>query len=170
MRLSLVPAFFLLLPLAEIAGFILVGQKIGLWPTLLLILATTVLGGVLLRAQGFSMLARLNRATTQGQAPGKELVHGAMIVLAGILLLLPGFITDTIGILMFIPAVREKLWQMFKSRITVVSASRFGGGFQTRSKPGTEGPFRQMDASVIELDEDEYTHTKTDRPDQNPKR
>lgn len=150
MRLPLFPLLVLLLPFAEIAGFILVGNAIGLWATLGLILLTSVLGGVLLRVQGFGLLNKIAAESQSGRDPGRQLVHGAMIVVAALLLLLPGFITDTIGILLFIPFVRDLAWKFLSRRMIIVgSASRFGGGFQTKRQAPKAGP-------VVDLDEEDF--------------
>ena len=81
----------LLLPIAEIAGFILVGRWLGLLPTLLLIVLLTMAGAALLRIQGLGALRRLGQ--NDGAEAGRQIVHGALIVVAGILLIIPGFIT-----------------------------------------------------------------------------
>lgn len=150
MPFSLVPLVLLALPIAEIAVFILVGQYIGLWPTLGLILLTAITGSILLRVQGFGLLARIREETRQGRVPGRELVHGVMIFFAGILLLTPGFITDTLGVLLFIPAVREVAWRFLRDRIVVVTP--FG---RTASPPPGSG--RSADGKpVIDLDSDDF--------------
>lgn len=150
MPFSLVPLVLLGLPIAEIAVFIVVGRHIGLLATLGLILLTAVIGSVLLRIQGFGLLARIRSETRAGRVPGRELVHGVMIMIAGILLVIPGFITDTLGILLFIPAVREAGWRLLKDRIVVVTP--FGrapaaGPPETRTSDGTP---------VIELGSDDF--------------
>ncbi len=71
----LIPLFILLLPLAEIACFILVGRRIGLFPTLSLVVFSAIVGIVLMRVQGFGVLMRLRQAGQDGRAPGKEMLH-----------------------------------------------------------------------------------------------
>jgi len=151
MRLSLFPLFLLLLPFAEIAGFILVGQAIGLWPTLGLVITTSVLGAVLLRVQGTDMLRQMASESQSGRTPGRQLVHAAMIVIAAFLLILPGFLTDIIGVLFFIPFVRDFIWKHMSSRIVVMgSSARFSTGpMPGRGKPPTRGP-------VVDLDGDDF--------------
>lgn len=154
MAFSLVPFLLLALPIAEIAVFILVGQYIGLLPTLAMIFVTAVLGSLLLRVQGFGLLQRIRTETERGAVPGRELVHGVMILLAGVLLLTPGFITDTLGFLLFIPAVRDAGWKLLRERIVVMTSSRFGGGVgdRPRSEPGE--PVIDLDAEEFERDPD----------------
>jgi UPF0716 protein FxsA len=96
-------------PLLEIAVFIEVGGAIGLWPTLALIVLTAVLGTWQLRAQGLATLARARRLLERGEMPARELFDGLCLLVAGALLLTPGFITDSIGALLFLPALRQAL-------------------------------------------------------------
>lgn len=143
----LIPLFILLLPLAEIAGFILVGQRIGLFPTLSLILLSAVAGIVLMRVQGFGVLTRLRQSGQEGRAPGKELLDAAMILIAGILLLIPGFLTDIIGLALFLPPVRGFLWNRLMRNVVVVDI----GGMQSARRPGSNDGQR-----TIDLDEDDF--------------
>lgn len=143
MRLSLIPLLLLVMPLAEIAAFIFVGSRIGVLATLALIVLTAIAGTILLRVQGFGVLQRIRQTVDRGGVPGRDLVHGVMILIAGILLLVPGFVTDTIGFLLFIPAVRDFGWRFVKDRIVVVSNIRTGGGFRSRD-------------GVVDLDEEDY--------------
>jgi len=145
MRLPLV--LFLIAPLVEIASFILVGQAIGVLPTLALVLLSAVAGVVLLRFQGAGILRRLQSEAQRGLDPGRELVHGALLVVAAFLLIVPGFFGDVIGILLFLPFVRNIAWRMIKPRIVMTSAFASSGGF--RSEP----PPRE---NVVDLDEDEF--------------
>ena len=87
----LIPIALIALPLLEIATFVAVGSQIGVLATVGLVILTTVLGGALLRIQGFGVLGRIREEVEAGRTPGRELAHGVMIVLAGVLLLLPGF-------------------------------------------------------------------------------
>lgn len=151
MAFSIVPFLLLVLPVAEIAVFIVVGQYIGLLPTLAMILFTAVLGSFLLRVQGFGLLQRIRQETEQGRVPGRELVHGVMILVAGILLIVPGFITDALGFLLFIPAVRDIGWRLLRDRIVVMSTAGFAGqGRQNR-------PSREE--HVIDLDSKDFERT-----------
>ena len=124
MRLSFLPFLFLVVPVSEIAVFVLIGSQIGVLATIALVILTAIAGSTLLRLQGFGALARVRAALAEGRMPGKELVHGVMILLAGFLLLTPGFITDTLGLLLFIPAVREAAFAFLRKRIEVVDLMR----------------------------------------------
>ena len=164
MRFPSLFLIFLTVPLLEIAAFVVVGSRIGVLATLAMVLVTAVVGSVLLRVQGFGMLRRIQAETDAGRVPGRELVHGAMILLAGFLLLLPGFVTDAIGFLLFVPAFRDWMWRVLARRVLVkvdLSAMRTGGAYG--------GTFRR-DSRNIDLDEEDFTRTRdgakdgTDQP------
>jgi UPF0716 protein FxsA len=144
---------FLIVPLLEIAAFVLVGSRIGVLATLGMVLFTAVVGSVLLRVQGFGLLRRIQAETDAGRVPGRELVHGAMILLAGFLLLLPGFVTDAVGFLLFVPAFRDWMWRALARRVLVkvdISGLRAGEG----------GMRYRHDSRTIDLDEDEFSRTR----------
>lgn len=149
MRMPL--AILLLLPLAEIAAFVVVGRSIGVLATLGLTVLSGVVGLVMLRVQGAGVLRRLQTESVKGTDPAREIVHGAMIVVAAILLIIPGFITDIVGILLFLPFVRDLAWSLVRPNITVMRESRFS--YRARSDDGA--PTR---ATVIDLDSDDYRH------------
>lgn len=147
MRFSLLPVIVLLMPILEIAGFIVVGKAIGLWPTLALIILTSMLGLIVLRNGGLGMVRNLQNAGRTGEQPAEALVNGGMRVIAGILLFVPGFITDIIGLLLLVPAVRSFFWKIFRPNIIVAD---FGStGF--RSNP--RGP---ASSKVVDLDEEDF--------------
>ena len=123
MRFSIVPFLLLAIPLGEIAMFVVVGSQIGVLPTLALVLITAVTGSILLRIQGFGVVRRIQETMNEGGVPGRDLVHGMMIMVAGVLLLTPGFITDTLGFLLFIPAIRDIGWKFLRSRIVVMGGA-----------------------------------------------
>lgn len=96
-------------PLLEIAVFIRVGESIGLWPTLALVIATAVAGTWMLRAQGLAALRTAQASLDRGEFPVAQVFDGICLLLAGALLLTPGFVTDAVGLLLFVPAVRAYL-------------------------------------------------------------
>ena len=97
---------FIAVPLIEIGLFIKVGGVIGLWPTLLIILLTALAGTWLVRSQGAQTIQNLQGSFQNMKNPTEPLVHGAMILLAGALLLTPGFFTDALGFLLLFPPFR----------------------------------------------------------------
>ena len=147
MPFTLLPFILLIIPLLEIGVFIAVGWQIGVLPTLGMVVLTAIIGSVLLRVQGFGLLNRMRSEIDQGRMPGRDLVHGVMILVAGILLLTPGFVTDTLGFLLFVPALRDLVWHFARSRIQVVSA--------TSSAHYETG--RQRGPRTIDLSEEDYS-------------
>lgn len=161
MALPAIPLLLITVPLIEIALFVVVGSQIGVLPTIGLTIATALLGAMLLRVQGFGVLARIRDKMERGGAPGEDLVHGLMIMLAGVLLLMPGFFTDTIGLLLFLPPVRDLGWRLVRGRIVVHAAGARGG---TWHHP------RQSGGRTIDLDADDYRHEDGPADDTQPPR
>ncbi len=128
--------------LAEIAGFIIVGKALGVLATLALVLLGAVAGAALLRRKGLATLERGRAAIRAGQAPARPLFDGALQAVAALLIILPGFITDLMGLALFVPAVRNAIWRRLGRGIEIRSA-RFGAH---RSPPG----------AVVELDAGDY--------------
>ena len=100
---------FLVVPLLEIAVFILIGDRIGLWPTIALVVVTAVAGAALLRSQGLATVKQARACFERGEAPVQQVFDGVCLLFAGALLLTPGFLTDSIGLLLFAPPVRGSL-------------------------------------------------------------
>jgi UPF0716 protein FxsA len=110
-------AAFIGVPLLEIALFIEVGGWLGLGPTLALVVLTAVLGAWMMRRQGFAVLMRAQRQLADGVLPVVEVFEGLCLVIAGALLLTPGFFTDALGALLLVPAVRRALYRQVRRRI-----------------------------------------------------
>lgn len=117
-------AAFILVPLIEIAVFIQVGGWIGLWPTLALIVLTAVLGTWQLRAQGVATLGRARSQMERGVMPARELFDGLCLLMAGALLLTPGFVTDALGGLLFVPPLRDSLRRMIGRHLQAAAETR----------------------------------------------
>lgn len=137
-------------PLIEIALFIQVGGVIGLWPTILLVLATAVLGAGMLRRQGLATMARIRDQLQRGEDPSPQLAHGALLLFSGALLLTPGFFTDAVGFTLLSPAARSALIRWAGPRIArrVVSVSVGPGARPQRSgpdEPPIEADYREID-------------------------
>ena len=110
---------FIIVPIIEIGLFIKVGDFIGLWPTLLIVIFTAIVGTSLVRSQGIKVLAKLQKTFFTMQNPTEPLAHGAMILFAGALLLTPGFFTDALGILLLFPFFRTFLVRKIMLRFSV---------------------------------------------------
>src|SRR6476661_6101387 len=97
---------FILVPIAEIYVIIQVGQAIGVWWTIALLIADSVLGSVLMRSQGRAAWRRFNLTATEGRVPAREVLDGVLVIFGGALLLTPGFISDILGLLLLLPPTR----------------------------------------------------------------
>ncbi len=140
---------FLFVPLIEIALFIQVGGAIGLWPTLGIVVLTAILGTWLVRRQGLMAIGQLRRSFSRLDDPTEPLVHGAMILVAGALLLTPGFFTDAVGLALLVPAVRSAVFRHVRARVIVTgfSIGTQGSWQDYRQSPGgdvIEGEFEEL--------------------------
>ena len=105
----LLVALFVLVPIVELAVIIQVGQALGVLQTLLLMVVVSVVGAWLVKREGIGVWRKAQRQLELGSVPGRELIDGALIMLAGALLLTPGFVSDCVGILLLLPPVRAVL-------------------------------------------------------------
>ena len=133
----LLVALFIAVPIAELAVIIQVGQAIGVWWTIVILVADSVLGSLLMRSQGRTVWRRFNAALQAGRAPAREVADGVLVIFGGALLLTPGFLTDIFGLLFLLPPTRAVIRRVFlrqaMRRITVtmttnVRMSRRDGG------------------------------------------
>jgi UPF0716 protein FxsA len=143
-------ALFIGVPLIEIYLFITLGGLIGALPTVLLVIVTALIGVSLLRAQGFSTMAKFQKEVSTGQLPASTMLEGVALILGGALLLTPGFLTDTIGFLCLIPFTRQTIiaWALKNMKVTsggVYGADSYGGPSQTHDPNVIEGEFRKSD-------------------------
>src|SRR5215217_7195760 len=97
---------FIVVPIVEIYVIIQVGQAIGALWTIALLVADSILGSVLMRAQGRAAWRRFNQATAAGRVPAREVLDGVLVIFGGALLLTPGFISDILGLLLLLPPTR----------------------------------------------------------------
>lgn len=104
--IALLFVVFLVVPILELVVIIQVGQAIGAWNTVGLLLLVSIVGAWLVKREGISVVRRFRRQLEAGSIPGKELVDGVLILFAGALLVAPGFLTDILGILLLLPPVR----------------------------------------------------------------
>jgi UPF0716 protein FxsA len=124
-------------PLVEIYVLIQVGQVIGVWWTLLLLIADSIYGGWLIRHEGGRAWQALTNALNSGQMPAKELADAALILVGGTLMLSPGFVTDAMGIVLILPFTRPVARRM----LTRVVSKRLVAGFvDVRQGPRPPGP------------------------------
>lgn len=137
---------FLAFPLLEIALLIKAGQAIGLWPTLLIVVGSAVLGAAVLRQTGFTVLRSMSQSVAEGRAPIEPVVEGFLLTLAGMLLLLPGLICDAIGLLLLVSFVRRALTRWLLDGKIV-----WGGYWRRDRRADAAGDHRNAsDSNVIE--------------------
>lgn len=148
---------FVVVPLIELVLLIRLGQWVGLWPTLGLVIFTGVLGASLARAEGLRTLAAFQREVSAGRLPGQALLDGISILVGGAFLLTPGLLTDLVGFALLLPATRQALQRAVRGRLEegirsgdirvhVWSGSPFGPGGpgqgadgDSLDDPGTSG-------------------------------
>ena len=156
---------FIVVPIAELFVIIQVGELIGVWPTLLLLLVDAIVGSWLLKHQGRAAWRRFNQALAERRVPGKEVADGFLIILGGALLIAPGFITDIFGILLLVPPTRAVARRLLRrwtiGRVAVVGFPGGGsmGGFGTGPGrgPGPNGSASRTydyDVDAEEVSED----------------
>lgn len=138
---------FLALPIIEIALFIQVGGLIGLWPTLGLVILAGLVGLSIIRAQGVSALGKMQARMAAGENPSGPIADSGMIMVAGVLLLIPGFFTDAVGLILLIPAARHALLRRVGARIRTRASgfARPAPGRQPRQSDAIEADYEVLD-------------------------
>lgn len=141
---------FILVPLAELYLFMTLGAQLGFPNTIAMIIITAIIGATLTKSQGRLAMAKFQQATSEGRMPHKEALDGLMILLAGAVLLTPGFLTDAIGFLLLIPPiralVRTSLSKRLKGKIKVVTP-----GFTPQAEEESGPPSKLDDGKVIDV-------------------
>jgi UPF0716 protein FxsA len=137
---------FIVVPIAELAVIIQVGQEIGVLWTVAILIADSILGSVLMRSQGRASWRRFNETMGAGRVPAREVLDGALVIFGGALLLTPGFITDILGLILLIPPTRAVVRAVLVRRLAhrmVASVT------QPRTRPRTE---YDVEGSAVDLD------------------
>lgn len=157
---------FIIVPMVEIGLFIQVGGWLGLWPTLAIVLLTAILGTWLVRAQGALALSEL-RGSLSGQSdPTEALANGAMILVAGVLLLTPGFFTDAVGFALLTPPFRKAAFVYLRKRVKVHTFSSAGPNGRRGPRP-TNGA-NTIEGEYVELDPDDAAQDDPPRSGRRP--
>lgn len=136
---------FLIVPILEVAAIISVGKVIGGWPTLGLLLLTSVIGSWLMRREGSRTWRALNTALSTGAMPSREIADAALVLIGGTLLLVPGFLTDLVGLFVILPATRPITRRLLERAVkarTLGSGGPFPTAFPTGFAP-QDAPGRQ---------------------------
>ena len=148
---------FIIVPIAELAVLIQVGQLIGVWWTIALLVADAILGSLLARSQGRLAWRRFNEALQAGRAPAREVMDGALVLFGGALLLTPGFLTDILGIVLLLPPtralVRAVLVRRFAGRMVAsMRGPRVSGGPAARPRQAYDVEGTAVDSPPDGLD------------------
>ena len=146
---------FVLVPIAELAIIIQVGQAIGVWWTIAILVADSILGSVLMRSQGRATWRRFNEAMRTGKVPAKEVIDGGLVIFGGACLLTPGFMTDLFGLLLLLPPTRAVLRRLLVRRFAVRMVSHAASS----AFPGRRAPAFDVDGTA----RDATTTTTTDQ-------
>ncbi len=144
--MPLIFILFIAVPIVEIWVLIEVGSSIGVLNTLLLVILTAVIGTVMLRLQGLSILTRVRSQLAANQLPASEMLEGVFLLVGGALLLTPGFVTDAIGFLCLLPVTRAMVVRAMVERFSV-------RGYTSPPPDGERihaGRFREVDSNTIE--------------------
>ena len=109
---------FISVPLVEIVLFIEIGSRIGTWTTLLIVALTAVLGASMAHREGLKACWRIQKKLYSGCMPDEELLDGLLVLVAGALLLTPGFLTDAVGFLLLYPRSRQAVQRWLRYRFS----------------------------------------------------
>lgn len=131
--------------LLEIFVLVKVGSFLGAWPTVLLVVLSALVGSALVRSQGLQLIQQLQQRMAAGEMPGQQLIEGIMLIITGVLLVTPGFVTDFCGLLLLVPRIRASLAKIIMANIKL-SPQAGMGGFSSHSF----SQHQENDDSVIE--------------------
>ncbi|QJR80773.1 FxsA family protein [Alteromonas pelagimontana] len=133
---------FAILPIIEIALLVQVGDMIGGWNTIAIVILTAFAGAYFVRREGFNTIQTAQQKMQRNEIPGRELVEGLMLVIAGVLLVTPGFVTDFLGLLLVVPISRHLIAAQVAKRMAlrVINPASFT---QQGSSSDDANPFRQ---------------------------
>ena len=156
MRFLLV-LIFVVVPIAELALLIQVGQLIGVWWTIALLIADSILGSMLMRSQGRAAWRRFNAALQAGRPPAREVLDGVLVIFGGALLLTPGFISDILGLVLLLPPtraiVRRIVVHRFADRMIASAARGATVGFGPPPGRGGTRP-GDVEGTAVDVDAD----------------
>ena len=136
---------FIIIPIIEIFVLMQVGAVLGVWPTIGMVIFTAWLGAKYVRQQGISTLNSVQTKMAQGQMPSDEIVTALMLLVAGVLLVTPGFVTDFLGLSLLIPAVRHTIASSVMSHISSNNTSQQGFQFHSHSHGQNQNQSQNQD-------------------------
>jgi UPF0716 protein FxsA len=164
--LALLVVLFVVLPLVELYLIFQVGDAIGIVPTLLILIADSILGSYLLKTQGRQVWRRFNEAVGAGKVPHSEIIDGVLVILGGAFLITPGFLTDIFGLLFLLPPTRAGFRKLVRRAVergtfwgraggAAVRAGRDRRDYVRNGVPGddyVEGTATEVDTEPRRLD------------------
>ena len=158
---------FIIIPIIEISVLMQVGELLGMWPTIAIVILSAWIGAKYVRQQGLATMQSVQAKMAQGEMPSSEIVTGLMLLVAGVLLVTPGFVTDIFGLSLLIPSVRQVIATYVQKHINVnahATRNSAGASFQTGNIYENEGspPASNPESKAIpqrhsETIEGEYT-------------
>jgi len=131
-------ALFIIVPIIEITVLMQVGELIGAWPTVAIVIISAWLGAKYVRQQGLATLQSVQTKMAQGEMPSSEIVTGLMLLVAGVLLVTPGFVTDIFGLSLLVPAVRQALASTVQKHMKTSQGSAFSANAHFHSSTFTQ--------------------------------
>ena len=141
---------FIVVPIAELAVIIQVGQLIGVWWTIALLVVDSILGSLLMRSQGRAAWRRFVTAVEGARVPAREVADGVLVIFGGALLLTPGFLTDILGLLFLLPPTRALIRRVFlREAMRRITVSMAGVGGMPRPAPGGADV---VDGTAVDVD------------------
>jgi UPF0716 protein FxsA len=143
---------FLVLPVVDIWLLVQIGHRIGFWPTFAMLVVTAIIGVQLAKAEGLRVLQKVQRAFAEGHAPERELVSGLLVFVGGALLVVPGLISDALGIVLLVPPTRALVARLLRRRW----ANAIAAGRIVVDVAGMGGPVRRerddLDDEIIDVE------------------
>jgi UPF0716 protein FxsA len=139
MVLALLAIVFIVAPLIELYVFVVIGQSIGFLNSIGLLLLVSLIGAWVARREGIGVLQRIRAQLDAGVMPTDHLIDGGLILAGGLLLLLPGFVSDAFGLIVLFPPTRAGLRKLLRRQFRIVTVRRYNGPFDDGSG-GTGGP------------------------------
>ncbi len=163
--LAVLILLLLCVPFAELIVIVVVSGSLGVWETIGLMILVSLVGAWMVRRSGLAVLRQVQLRLSEGEIPGRELVDGVLILVAGAFMLTPGFLTDAVGLLLLFPPsrilVRTYLMRRFKSRAVAAGWSGGSGGW-----PGGSGGWHHPGhGDVVDAQEAPHRQAPGDSPE-----
>jgi len=154
--MPLLVLLFIVVPIVELYVIIQVGEAIGVWATLALLIVDSIVGSMLMRAQGRVAWQRFQLALEEGRPPAREVLDGVLVIFGGAFLLTPGFVTDILGLVLLLPPtralVRRAIVARFLPGMVLRTAGRFAAGRVRPPRPPRARSAYDVDGTAVDVD------------------